>query len=348
MNLFTYPDVAGKRHLRRYVKAALLIVFVLGIIAIYAGAQRQEIRSVLEATPVSVADILPSWTPSPEPVQPSATPTPNPDVTPTAPPCPTDPEEWTLADLFTSQNYKRIYPDCVYDGLARTVAWTLASDALGYTRIEAAQALGFSEPPSVIDTDGLITGMTDTRGPMPISVHYSPIHPDLRSWNLDENIQPNVTYTLRGCYRTYTITGTEKNSWGDYPVICTFSVDVIRSWMSYDLNGLRVVSGGEEIKMERTYSMFGYAGDGLWLSIGKQADASMAIEDLGQIDGDRRFVRDQHAIDTPWDAAWLYAAYGLSVQPLPADWQSYTDPAAIQAILDEMSAYQVQTTGDGP
>ena len=351
MSLFTYPDVAGKRHLRRYVKAALLIVIVLGMLSIYAGAQRHETQAVLEATPVSVADILPSWTPSPEPAQPSATPTPDPvaaDVTPTATPCPTNPEAWTLADLFTSQNYKRIYPACVYDGLARTVAWTLASQALGYTGLEAAQALGFPEAPSVIDTDGLVTGMTDTRGPIPIAVHYSPIHPDFRSWILDENLQPNVTYTLRGCYRTYAIVGTEKNSWGDYPVICTLSVDVVGAWRVFELNDLQVTSGGGETGMNRSYSMFGYIGDGLWVSLGEQADATMPIDDLAQIEGDRRFMLDLHEIDTPWDAAWLNVTYGLAIQPLPEGWQSDTDPAEIQAITDALNAYWAETSGGGP
>jgi len=348
MNLFTYPDVAGKRHLRRYVKAALLIAFVLGIIAIYAGAQRQEIRSVLEATPVSVADILPSWTPSPEPVQPSATPTPNPDVTPTAPPCPTDPEEWTLADLFTSQNYKRIYPDCVYDGLARTVAWTLASQALGYTGLEAGQVLGFSEIPYVAEMDGLITGMTDTRGPIPISLNSFITHPDFRSWVLDDSGQTDVTYTLRGCYRTYTITGTEKNSWGDYPVICTLSRDAVASWGVFSLGEKQFANSSGEKTMYRTFVMYGYTSNGVWTLIGEQKDVVMPIEDLEQIDGDRRFMRDSHGINTPWDAAWLNATYGLTSQPLPTDWQLHTDPAEMQAIMGEFNAYLAQTTGDGP
>jgi hypothetical protein len=53
--------------------------------------------------------------------------------------------------------------------------------------------------------------------------------------------------------------------------------------------------------------------------------------DLEKIVGDRRFISGRHGL-VPWDAAWLGATFGLAMQPLPGDWQSFDDPAELQAI----------------
>lgn len=343
MNIFTYPDVSGKRHLRRYVKVGLVIIMVLAAIAIYAGAKQQTTLAVLDATPVSMAEILPTWTPSPEPPDAPVVVN-NTETAPLTPaPCPSNPEEWTLANLSISDNFKRIYPACVYEDLAKTVAWVLASQTMGYTMDEASELLGFSEPPMILWPDsGTFTGMTDTMGPMPISISYSPQHPDKRVWMLDAEYLPGVTYTMRGCYRTYTIVGNERQDWeNEYAVICVLSTDFETAWSIYSLGEKHFASGTGEEHPVRRYAMFGYTTSAGWLWIGSQGDFLFEIDDLEVIAKDRIDASQLHGV-VPWDAAWAANAFGIAMQPL-FDWQPYiNDAEQFQAIQNALQDYQTR------
>lgn len=338
LDLFTYPNIAGKRHLRRYVAATLVIVIILGIVAIYTAAQRQETLALLESTPAPLAEILPPRTPSSSSVPPTATPLSiSAEIMST--PCPTGPEQWTLADLSISDNFKRIYPACVYDGLAKAVAWAIANQSLGFTGVEAAQTLGLSAAPLVVDQDGTLVGMTDTLGPMPLAVTFPPTYPDFRSWLLTENLTPSITFTLRGCYRIYAVTGNQIDLWGEvYPVICIVSQDDEAVWKVSVLGGHRFTSGNPETQQLRSFALFGYQGEGNWVWIGMQKEPVIELEDIPDVQADRQLMSQLHGV-TPWDAEWLETTYGIAMHPLFDNWQAFTDPSEIQAMLEAMNAY---------
>jgi hypothetical protein len=48
----------------------------------------------------------------------------------------------------------------------------------------------------------------------------------------------------------------------------------------------------------------------------------------------------------PWDRTWLKQAYGLETQPLPENWQSFTDESYKQTVMDALKAYN--TGGANP
>ena len=345
LNDLTYADLGGKRRLRRYVVAALVIAAALAVIWVVAQLQRQQVAAVIDATPRSLAEVLPSWTPVSAAVSEAALTEPPTPVSKAAPmpvtptPCPTDPADWTLADIAPDDNFKRIVPGCVYDGLARTAAWALAAYSMGYSGAEAAEALGFDRMPLRAVANGTsVIGMTNTMGPMPITVSYPPPHPDLRTWVLDLGLQPAVTFTLRGCFRTYTITGNERQDWGvEYPVICVLARDDEGAWAVSELNGNWFTAGnGIDHASRRTFTLFGYAGDGNWYWIGIQKDPQVDLQTV-EMQNDRQLITARHGI-TPWDADWAAATFGLATQPLPENWQSFTDQVNIQPILDEINA----------
>ena len=252
---------------------------------------------------------------------------------------PTDPEAWTLADLSVSDNFKRIYPACVYDGLAEAVAWALASQSFGLTGAEAAHILGFSGAPLVVDQDGTIISMTDTLGPMPMAVTFPPTHPDFRTWLLAEDLTPSTTFTLRGCFRSYTIIGDRIERWGEaYPVLCVVSRDDEAMWKISALGDHRYTSGDGAVQALRSFAVFGYQGEGNWAWIGMQKEPIVKLENIPDVQADRQLMAQLHGV-TPWNAAWLETSYGIAMHPLFDNWQAYTDSAEIKAILEVMNAY---------
>ena len=334
---FTYPDLAGKRHLRRYVVAALIIVIVVCGIYIWGAIQHDKEQAIVMATPRSLSDVLPTLTPVPT--------TPPPTATPTLEPCPTDPQDWTMASFSTGGNFKRIDPACVYEGLGRTVAWNLLYMSMGHDIFEAAQMLGFDELPRQLASE--VMAMTNQKGPVAIELAYSedaPEYvPDFYAWNTDGNGNPGVVYTLRGCFRTYTIVGNETRSWNDdYPVICSVSIDQ---------PGQATVGYGDlvftsSVLLTRNYFLYGYIGGGDWVLIGRQTEPSFQIKtdpdapdymDLS-IPFDE-ILNDQQTLTTflgveLWNTDWISTTYGLTMRPLPANWQNHTDPAEYQLIAD--------------
>ena len=355
----TYRDLAGRRRARRYVLAATAIFVLLGGIvfwgwwqrgqllapgvgrrttqpAIPAG-QRVEERRTPTAIEVARVDAQPTSTAVP----------PVPLMTPEA--CPADPKAWRLLQIAQNDNFKRIDPPCVYDGLARTVAWDLLR-VMGYSAPEAAEALGFADLPWYPLAE--IIGMTNTQGPMPIALANPSDeevkrskHPDSHAWIVNRDGVPAATFTLRGCYRTETVRGDQVKSWGvKYPVVCIVAMDQ-GEWAVMELGSHRYAPRSLPA---RRFFVYGYAGKGLWISLGYQQEPFVEIRlpgsgdpavlpltlELEQIVQDWKFTAGLHGL-LPWDAAWLEKAFGLSMRPLPGNWQSLNDPAEYQAIQDE-------------
>ena len=366
-----YRDLAGRPRLRRYVLAAIAIFALIGGIVFLGWRQRGQLLVLGVGTPtvaitaghlvwefstptaagVTLAEEQPSSITA-LPAEPSSTAIP-PAQSPTPEACSLDPKEWELIEIAQNDNFKRIAPPWVYDGLARTVAWDLLR-VLGYSTPEATEMLGFTGFPWHPVPE--ITGLTNTRGPMSIRMTNPSSeeiqqagHPDFHAWIVDREGRPGVAFALRGCYRTETVTGEQVESWGVvYPVVCIVTMDQ-GDWAVLELGPHRYATGSLPT---RRFFMYGYAGKGLWVSIGYQREPFVEIRspgsgqpavlpltmDLGEIIQDRKFISGLHGL-SPWDAAWLEATFGLTVRPLPENWQSASDPSEYQAIQDEKAKW---------
>ncbi|MBT7072928.1 MAG: hypothetical protein HN855_08080 [Anaerolineae bacterium] len=331
MNFFTYTDLAGKRRLRSYVVIAiavstLLLLLAGGMVLWRANKFR---TSELPRTP-HLGALTEEAT-----EEPSA-----PTVTPE--PCTANTAEWSLLDMPLSQNYKRLSPACVYEGLERTVAWVLAIHE-GYSRAEATQALGFGAIPMETQI-GSIRVLTDRDGPLSIDLLTVPALPDLRQWSIDRSKNPATSLAMRGCFRTETIAGNERQGWGDsFDLICVVSQDTETAYGIMQLGENTYTGGDGSLSASRTFLFFGY-GEGEWLWLGWRADGGrMSYADVGlDVDlaaSDREMMSSLLGLPV-WNAAWLEAVYGLDVQPLPDDWQAATDPVARDAILTTINGAQ--------
>jgi hypothetical protein len=363
----TYRDLAGRQRLRRYVLASIAIFALIGAIVWMGWRQRAQlmapgegastdlrtVRPLAGVAPAPTAsEVAPAGTHSSFNIAPSTEPptlviSPTQTSIPAA--CPGDPKEWELVEIAQRDNFKRIVPLCVYAGLSRTVTWDLLR-VMGYGAGEAAGALGLAELPWRPMRS--ITGMTELRGPISIDLEYASAevkqqlsHPDFRTWIIDSQGNPGMVFTLRGCYRTETVQGDQVKSWGvGYAVVCVVSVDQ----MDRALLELGIHHYTEQLSPVRQFAMYGYAGDGLWVGLGYQKEPLVAIRlpgsadpallpqamDLEQIVQDQKLVASQHGL-VPWDAAWLERTFGLAMRPLPENWQSFNDPAELQAIQAE-------------
>jgi hypothetical protein len=350
----TYKDLVGRRRPRRYILVAMAIFALVACILLLGWRQR---GALLRPGAVSPAAEITAGRPAEEtaaPATPGATPAnrqPAPEVM-----LPTTPASLALPPagaqvlaISRDDNFRRIAPPCVYDGLARTVGWDLLR-VMGYSAVEAAEALGFDEfpwqpLPEIID-------ITNNRGPLLIELERVSdeaekqlSHPDFRVWIVDRGGRPGVTFVLRGCYRAEIgeSNGVEGRDAPD-PVVCVVSV-YPGEWAVLEL-GSHVYA--DESLPTRRFAVYGYAGDGLWASLGYQREPFVEIRspasdlpallpltmDLAEIESDRRFTAGLHGL-APWDAAWLEAELGLSMRLLQEDWWDRNDPAAYQAIQGE-------------
>ncbi len=331
MNFFTYTDLAGKRRLRSYVVIALV---ALGLLLMLAGGmalwRANEFRTAelprtphLEAIPVEATE---------EPVVSS----------PPEEPCASNTAEWSLLDIPLSENYKRLSPACAYEGLERTVAWVLAIYE-GYSRAEATEALGFDAIPMETDI-GSIQILTDRDGPLPIDLLTVPTLPDLRQWSIDRSHQPATSLVLRGCFRTETVAGNERQDWGDgFDLICVVSQDTETANGIMQLDEHLFTGGDGSLSASRTFLLFGYR-TSEWLWLGWRADGGRMSYDEAGLDvdlaaSDREMMSSLLGLPV-WNAAWLKAVYGLDAQPLPDDWQVATDTVARDAILNAINGVQ--------
>ena len=211
----TYKDLAGKRQLRAHTAIALLILLLLTLVGCFIVLSRVRLMSKVEVAPLPVV-----ITTEPK-IEPTSMPQP-----PTAyePGCPTDSDQWSLAETVIPQNYKIIQPACVYESLGKTVDWALAVRN-GYSRAEATSLLGFDEMP--MQRLDQVTILADT-GPLDVPVSFIPPDPDFTEWRVNARGESSVTYALRGCFRTSTIVGSKIETWGgEYPVICVVIEDAV-------------------------------------------------------------------------------------------------------------------------
>lgn len=365
----TYRDLAGRRRVRRYVLAATAIFSLIIVIVFWGWWQRGQLLAPgVGGRTGQPAIAAGQWaegrhTPTGTQIarvgaQTAATAEPASTAVPlfyalTPDACPADPKAWELLQIAKNDNFKRIDPPCVYDGLARTVAWDLLR-VTGYSAPEAAEALGFTDLPWHPLPE--IIGMTNTQGPKPIALANPSDeevkrsrHPDAHAWIVNRDGKPAATFTLRGCYRTETIQGDRVKSWGvKYPVVCIVAMDQ-GEWAVMELGSHRYVTRSLPA---RRFFMYGYAGEGVWVSLGYQREPFVEIRlpgsgdpavllltmELEQIVQDWKFTTGLHGL-LPWDAAWLEGAFGLSMRTLPENWQSLNDPAEYQAIQDEKEAW---------
>ena len=360
---FTYLDLSGKRRLRRYVVATIIIFILIGGIFIWAGVLRAQTRALMEqpfatlqpqadqqavipatiaASPtLEVVLVQPTASPTLEVVlvQPTASPTlevvlvqpttsPIPDPLPTKSNCPTDPDSWAFLDNYYNDHYKFIVPDCVYEGVARTVAWQMLETSLGYNKPEATELLGFEADPWRPTQE--IVGLTNTKGPMLLGTSMETAYPDYYRWQVDADGDPALIYTMRGCYRT-------QEDWGTgYPVLCVVTRDSPPRWSVHKYGQHHQVSIDLTDQLwVREWILFGYAGNGLWVLVGDWKDLIYDIEDPDRTQVDRETYARR--FDTgPWDAYWLEAEYGLTMRPLPSGWQTHSDPSVFQAMVQTM------------
>ena len=361
----TYKDMAGKRHPRRYVLAAGAIFIMLCGIVATGWWQRQQLMDGPLVQPVIPAGDrfhghpgAAAVEPDPVSAQPLPTPWPHTGIeiagilttdAPASASCPDDPSAWKLQEVARGDNFLRIDPACVYDGLSRTVAWDLLR-VMGYSAPEAMKMLGFFDFPRRPAPE--IIGMTNTHGPVSIELtnpSYAEImqagHPDFHAWIVDSAGKPGVTFTLRGCYSSENLQGDRKVT---YPVICVAAMDQAE-WAVMELGAHRFAT--RSLPTRRFY-LYGYAGDGRWTSIGYQREPFVEIRqphsgdpavlpltmDLDEIAADRNLVTALHG-QVPWDAAWLEGTFGLAMRALPKDWQSQNNPGEYQAIQAEKEAW---------
>jgi len=316
----TYKDLAGKRQPRTFAVLGGIVLFLVFLVFCASASDRNAMLREAQATP--------------RPLQITALPTQTVVVTeqPTeSVGCPTNPDDWSLADVPISQNYKRIQPACVYDGLAHTVAWALAVRQ-GYSRAEATTALGFDEMPmKPLDQ---VSILTDLKGPLTIPVRFISPRPDFTEWRVDAKGQPAISYGLRGCFRTASVVGNQVENWGgDYAVICVVVED------AEGVNAVLALKGHlytAPIIPTRSFLLFGYTGKGTWFWLGAEADLDLAITDPNLNAKERSTVAAFYD-SQPWDAKWLDERYHLSMRPLPENWRSATSEAAKQAILDGLN-----------
>ena len=319
----TYKDLAGKRHPRVYSVLTILILLFLALLVAFTGQQNKAMMATVKETPALVQLTL----------EPSAPPEQTQAVTET---CPTNPDGWSFADVLPDNNFKRIEPACVYEGLGKSVAWALAVRS-GFTRAEAAQALGFTDFPMRRLSE--VMALTDTKGPAALAVSFTPPHPDFAEWRVTDDGRLALTYSLRGCFRTYEVIGNQAEPWNkDYPVICVLSEDSAGSEIIFRLDGHTFTSTAEPT---RSIALFGYGTDGNWVWLGTQKDPKVALSAIPNFLDDAKVSAGLFGLPV-WDAAWMGEKYSLPAKTLPEGWQTMNSKSDRQAILDGLNTFMSQ------
>lgn len=322
----TYTDLAGKRQPRIYTVVTGLILLLLFVAGGMAGLNRYLLMRRIQATPEVVT--LPAQTMEPVATKSIAT---SSSGAIDSFGCPTDSSEWSFTPTMISENYQVIQPACVYQGLEKTIAWALAVRE-GYSRAEATKLLGFTEMPmKQMET---VTIPKDVDELVEVPVSFIPPHSDFKEWRLNASSEAAVTYALRGCFETSTIHGNRVEIWGgEYPVICLVVEDAGNTQILYALEGHMYTSTATPM---RSFLLFGYLGAGQWVWLGTQTEPKLEITDAEANARDRLTVATLYD-SQPWDAEWLLNTHHLDVQPLPANWQSFTDETDKQYILTVLS-----------
>lgn len=316
-------DASRRRYERRYFLVGLLLLFLS------AGCNRPWLFPPTPTTtpsPTATATITATPTNTPTPLPPTAT------STNTPIPCPTDAKAWLIdfapgiaagTDVLLKG---QISPSCVYNELAKSVAWALLTTSMGYTRQEAADALGFTAFPTA--PLGKITAINDLQQTYTVSLYYSPRHPDFAEWSLADGA-PTVKFSLEGCYR-YRQAASEEQ-W-QYPIICgAYEYKATDAYITQI--GEAIAANLVEPKEQVILSYWGYR-ENMWFWLG--------YDDHEQYYPEARLRRHEDFGVPLWDAAWVEATYGLTMKPLPPNWQDYTEQQYRDAILAEINRYEYQ------
>jgi len=323
-DVLTYSaELSGRRKLRGYVRAALIIAAVLLLaLAIVLEKQYKNTHDM-----AAVATIL--YETSPTPPQ---GPTPTPET------CPSDPAGWQFVSSgISGDNLERIKPACVYDGLGRAIAWVLAIRE-GYSRAEATHALGFAQAPAQ-------TKMSDIKvvdpigNPLVASLVMVPLTATYSEWFVNEEELPAMYYFPQGCFRgidTHVdVAGNEVQTWnGSYPVICYIIEDNTATQTIMSLGG-HVFSASS--KPTRSYLYFGYDTETKqwdWLGIDQNLHSSTEVATSSS---DDKNYSGQYG-GSIWSAQWLSQTYGLAMKALPDSWRTANDRVELQAILNSINS----------
>ena len=323
----TYKDLAGHRQPRAYTVMSGLLLILLLLTGGMTLFNRHLIMSRVRATPAAMTIPIPTKTVR------------GPEATQTSQPymqqageisihCPTDSADWSLTPTFVSDNYQVIQPACVYQGLEKTIAWALAIRE-GYSRAEAAEALGFTRIP--MRQKDFVTIPTG-QGLDSVPVSFIPPDPDFTEWRMDsQGRAAAVTYALRGCFRTTSVVGNRLEVWGgDYSVICLVVEDAENTHIVYALNDHIYTSTATPT---RSFLLFGYGNDETWVWLGTQESPKREIKDP-KADANEREVIATLYDSRPWDAKWLASYHGLLMRTPPENWQNMTDESQKQAIVN--------------
>lgn len=316
-NLLIFTTASGTTQLRGYVKVALgLFVILVALFGVNAYNRNQMVTEVMATPRPLEAGQMPA------PTERAFVP-----VQPIAEECPSDPADWTLTQntSMPGSNLKGLSPQCVYDQLDKTAAWLYATYVLGYSRMDAANLLGFSNPPiSYSFGVGQISVVTDYKDePQKVDLRFPSNNTGLSEWRIDANGSPAVQFAFEGCFRTSSMNGGEVVSWGDgYAVVCQYSGDFRTKHYVGSVNGKVVTASGSE--NVRRFMWFGYDGHGNWVFLGLAKDWEY---DLSQLQD-----RDGFAINP----AVMVDKYGLTVLPLPENWITFTGPEFSNAFLNEL------------
>ena len=316
-NQFTYSTRTGNK-MRSYVKVAIWIFILFAAIGVVAAVNRNQMVSEVMATPRPLDSIL-------IPTETAVV------VMPAVPveECPSDPASWTLSDqpMAFGSNLKVLTPPCVYDKLEKTAAWVYATTALGYTRVDAAAALGLQQQNTLITNLASVTVLTDFNDqPQTVEVISAVNNSKLAEWRVNANGETGLEMTFSGCFATSTITGGQVVSWGNgYPVVCQFFADYRTQYVISAANGKLLTV--ESAKNVRRPIWFGYIGNGnwTWLGSGKVWDV-----DLAQLPAQVSRIT----------TAVMAEKYGITALPLPQDWQSAVGQEFSDAFLAELNSHQ--------
>jgi hypothetical protein len=213
----------------------------------------------------------------------------------------------------------------MYDKLEKTAAWVYATIGLGYTRADAAAKLGLSLD-QLITENAQLTVLTDFADqPQPVNVLIALDNAQLAEWSVNANGGTGLELTFSGCFSTATLSGGEIQTWGNHPVICQFFADYRTQYVVSYVNGYPYA--GESVRNVRRPMWFGYIGNGnwSWLGSGKIWDVN-----LSQLPA-------QHSTLT---TAIMAEKYGMSVMPLPQNWQSAVGQEYADALLAELNKDQ--------
>jgi hypothetical protein len=313
-NQFTYSTRTGNK-VRSYVKVAFVIFVVIAALAVVAAVNRNQIVSEVMATP--------------RPLDSNLIPTETAVVAAPAVPveeCPSDPASWTLSDqpMAFGSNLKALTPQCVYDKVEKTAAWVYATTALGYTRADAAAALGLQQQNTLITNLASVIVLTDFNDqPQAVEVISAVNNSKLSEWRVNANGGTGLEMSFSGCFATSTLTGGQVVSWGNgYPVVCQFFADYRTQYVVSDTNGKLLTI--ESAKNVRRPIWFGYIGNGnwTWLGSGKVWDV-----DLAQLP----------AQGSTLTTAVMAEKYGITALPLPQNWQSAVGQEFSDAFLAELN-----------